>query len=122
MPLQTAVQLAQRAQLLFGDIADFGQRGVQHGRGMALRQDETVALGALRVVLVIVHDAAEVEAGDDICRRERTAGMAASGLAEHLDDVGAHMPCGFFYFRTALGNHAGTFLMSSPWQAWMHRG
>lgn len=38
MALQTAVQLAQREQLVVGDEAKLGKRGVEHRRGMAFER------------------------------------------------------------------------------------
>ena len=64
--LQTAVQLAQREQFVFGNIAELGERGVEHGRRMALRENEVIAFGMLRIGFGIVHHAAKIERGDDV--------------------------------------------------------
>ena len=66
MTLQTAVQLAQRKQFVFGNITKLGKRGVEHGRRMALRENEVIAFGMLRIGFGIVHHAAKIERGDDV--------------------------------------------------------
>ena len=91
MALQTAVQLAQREQLVVGDEAKLGKRGVEHRRGMALREDEVIALRVLRVILGVIHHAAEVERRNDIRGRKRPTRVTATGLFKHLDDVFAHV-------------------------------
>ena len=111
--LQTAVQLAQRKQFVFGNITKLGKRGVEHGRRMALRENEVIAFGMLRIGFGIVHHAAKIERGDDVRGGKRSARMTATGLFKHLDDVFAHV------VRTRLDlvygflNHAKTSISRS---------
>ena len=61
MALQSRAQLAQREQLLAGEVARLGEHGVQSRSRMALRQDEAVAPLPLRIARVVLQHAAEVQ-------------------------------------------------------------
>ncbi len=76
--------------MVAAEVARLGERGIEHRRGVALREHEAIAARPLGVGCVVAHDAAEEQHGDDVGCRERAAGVAAAGLGDHLDDVGPH--------------------------------
>ena len=90
MALKTGAQLSQGIQLVYRDVACFGQRGIERRRGMALGQDEAVSLRIGRVGRVMLQDATEIQRREDVGTGKRSTGMAAARLMEHLDDVCAN--------------------------------
>ena len=63
MALQLGADLAQAHQVLEREVAVVGERRVLDRRGVALAEDEAVALGPVRVLGVVPEDPV-VERGD----------------------------------------------------------
>ena len=105
MALQARAQLAQREQLLAGEVARLGEHGVQSRSRMALRQDEAVALIPIGSLGIMIEHSAEVQRRKDVGARQRPAGMPAARLRDHAHDVGAHLVRPPFKF-----GHACSFL------------
>ncbi len=82
----------ERVQLVFGGVAALRQHAVQHRRGMALGQNEAVAIGPFRIVRVVPQDI-EKQRGQNLDRGQRTSGMPGPGVRNHLDDVPADLLC-----------------------------
>ena len=102
--LVDGAELAQGVQLVFGAVARFGQRGVEHRRGMALGKDEAVAVGPLGVGRIVPHGI-EIERSDDIGGGERAARMAGARGSRHLNDVPPHAPGDRLQFFDGLLRH-----------------
>ena len=97
MPLQVAAQTAQHHQVFGGEIARFGQGHVQ-GRGrMPLAEDKAVPPFPGGIGRIMAH-LVEIEGGNHVDGRQRTAGMPRLGLVERLDDGDAQLPRLFFQF------------------------
>jgi hypothetical protein len=91
MPLVDGAEFAQGIQLADGGVGETGFRhdGIEHGRGVALGEDETVAIGPLGVLRVDAH-VVEVELDHDFDGRERSSGVPRLGGAGHLDNLAAN--------------------------------
>ena len=102
MPRRLAVELAEMADVVERDrrlaqplvlrIHRAGARQMQDGpqqhRGMAVRQDEAVAIGPDRVLRIEAHDPVP-ERVDQRGQRHRRAGMARLRLLDGIDGKGA---------------------------------
>src|SRR5690606_26232380 len=66
MSLQSATPLPECLQLLDGEIARVGERRVQHGRGVAVAQEEVVPLLPVGIGRIVTENS-EVEGGKDLC-------------------------------------------------------
>ena len=91
MALQAAVELPERHELFLGEVAELCERCIENRGGVALAEDEAIAVGVGCVIGVDVHDIAKVQGGDDVCCRKAATGMAAACLVQHLDDIDAHV-------------------------------
>ena len=87
--LQLGAEAAEAGQQRGVEVAGLGQRGVEHGRRVALAQHEAVAVGPIGPGGVVAQHAAEVERRQDLDRRQRPAGVPRLGRVRHLDDVAA---------------------------------
>ena len=58
MALIDGAELAQRVQLVDGRVAALGHDGVEHRSGVALGEDEAVAVGPLGIGGIVPHDVA----------------------------------------------------------------
>lgn len=68
-------------------------RRIAYRRDVTVRQDEVVALGPRRVFGVVVEDM-KIEEREDIGHAERTRGVTAPRILEHIDERDADV-CGF---------------------------
>ena len=91
MTLQNGVQLAEVRVLVAGDEALGGEHRVVAGGGVTLGEHEAVAVGIVRVLRVNAH-VIEEDAGHQLHRGQRTAGVAAAGVGGHRDDVTPYLP------------------------------
>ncbi len=85
MPFQVWMQRPQFQQLFFGEEPGLGPGGIEEGSGMALREDEPVAIGSFLILRIVPHDW-EKEGGNDVgggaaARRMPTAGRAGRPYA-----------------------------------------
>ena len=88
MALQMGADLAKPHQVVGREVAVLGERGVLDRRGVALGEDEAVALRPLRVGGIVAEHPV-VEGGDDVGGRERAVEVARLGDGEHADAVDA---------------------------------
>jgi hypothetical protein len=88
MALQVRADLAQPHQVVGGEVAVLGERRIQDRRGVALGEDEAVALGPARVPGIVAEDPV-VEGGDDVGRRERAVQVPCLRDRNHADTVHA---------------------------------
>ena len=70
MALKAAVQLAQRGELFFREVASLGKRGVKRRCRMALRKKETVTVFGLRIFRIVLEHAPEIQRTHNVCRRK----------------------------------------------------
>jgi hypothetical protein len=82
MALEHRADLAELLELGVREVAVLGKRRVEDRRGVALGEDEAVALGPVGPLRVVAEDP-EVERGDDVSRRERAVEVAGLGDREH---------------------------------------
>ena len=108
--LELAAELAERHQVFDREVAGLGQRPVDHRRGVALADDEAVAVGPEGVLRVVAHDA-EVERGGDLDGGEGAAGVAGVGGGDHLHDVPADALRDGLQFVDGNGLGAGQALL-----------
>ena len=97
MALQDAVELPEILKFVTADKAQLRQNSVIAGGGVALAQHKAVTVFHVGLCGVNAHVVVE-HAGHQLHRRQRAAGVAASGVGRHIDDVPAH-----------LTTHAGQF-------------
>jgi len=64
--LKDRAQLAQRRKVVAPEVAGLSECGVEHRRGMAFGEDESISARPARVRGVVTQHLAEVERGDDI--------------------------------------------------------
>src|ERR687891_587901 len=86
--LERAAELAQRDELLLGEVAASGHDGVERGDGVALGEHDAVAIGPVGSP-GIVSQAAEGDRHQQIDHRQRAAGMAGAGVGQHANDLHA---------------------------------
>jgi hypothetical protein len=86
MALQTRPELAERHQLLDGEVAGPRHRRVAHRDDVPIGEDQPVALRPVRILRVVFEDD-EVERREDVGHPERPGRMPAARLDQHLDDV-----------------------------------
>ena len=91
VPLEAALQLSEGHQLLDGEVAALGEDGVEDRRGVALAEDEAVAVRPVGALGVVAEDA-KIESAEDLDGGEGTARVAAARLGDHGDDVPADAP------------------------------
>ena len=91
MPLVHGAELAQGIQLADRGVGEAGFRhdGIEHGGGVALGENEAVAIRPLGVLGVDMH-VVEVELDHDFDGRERSSGVPRFGGAGHLDNLAAN--------------------------------
>ena len=89
--LQDGVELAEVRILVAGDKALGGEHRVVAGGGVTLGEHEAVAVGVVRVLGVNAH-VIEEDAGHQLHRGQRAAGVTAAGVGGHRDDVAPHLP------------------------------
>jgi hypothetical protein len=106
MPLQHRAELAQRREPLDREVAGLGKRCVEHGRRVALRQHEAVALGPGRLGRIVPHHA-EVQGRDDLHGGQGAAGVTGARSPHHPDDVAAHRTCDLRY-RFTVRRHVAS--------------
>ena len=82
--------MTERLELVVLEIPDLGERRVQNGGGMALREHEAIALRILGILGVVAHHAGEKERCHDVRRRKRPARMSGARRLEHLYDIAPH--------------------------------
>src|SRR5579884_3004561 len=81
-----------RVERLDVEESPFGKRRVDAGSGMALGEDEAVALGPVRTGWVDVEDLT-VEHGDNVGDRQARGDMRATAAAAHADDMAPQLEC-----------------------------
>src|SRR3989442_4781753 len=86
MTLEWAAELAQGDQALLGKVAGARHRRVHRGHRVALREDQTIALGPVGARRIVAH-ATEHDRHHEVDDRQRAAGMAGAGVAEHAEDL-----------------------------------
>jgi hypothetical protein len=91
MSLAAAPQLAEAHDILLAEPAQLVERRIERGRGVSLREEESVVRAVARIRRVEVHPSAEPELGHDVSSRKRAARMARAGCLEHPDDVAAQV-------------------------------
>ena len=91
--LQLAAEVAKRRDVLVGDPAQLVEDGVEHGRGVALGQEESVVGVVGLVGRVVGHGSGEPQHAHDIGRGERAAGVARLGGKDLPDNVLAQLVC-----------------------------
>ncbi len=64
MAFEIGVELPETQQRRTGHDASFSPRGIQHGRGVPLRQDEAIVVGAMRIVGIEAHLVKEQDRND----------------------------------------------------------
>ena len=84
--LQRRALFAQGVQHAHVEIALHGEGGILRGAGVALGEDEAVAVFPAGIFRVDVHGV-PVAGGDEIRHGERAAGMTGLRLVDHVDDV-----------------------------------
>ena len=95
--LVTAVHFAPIIQFGKWEETALGQGGIEQRRGMALAEDEAVALLPIRTGRVDVQ-LVEIQNCHDLRRRERPAWMARPAPVDEPQAVHAHLPGQFFQF------------------------
>ncbi len=90
MPLQQAVQLAQRAEVIPAKVAPLGQRGIPGRAGVALGEDKAIPVGPVRAGGIDAHHA-KIERGEDVGRGQGAAGVTGLCGVGHVDDVVADL-------------------------------
>ncbi len=86
MTLKQSVDLPQSVHLYLVKIACFRECCIKGGRGVPLGEDDSIPVRIFRIFRVMA-DLVGIQNRQDICNRERTAGMTALCLPRHLDDV-----------------------------------
>ena len=99
MAFQRAAELAEGRQLLFGKIAGLSQHRIKQGRGVAFAQNETIALGPMRIFRVIAKNAAEKESHRNLHPGQGTGRMPRTGGGSAGDDSFADRLGVSFQFR-----------------------
>ena len=84
VPFEIGIDAPQREQILARDDAGLGPRGVEDRRGVALREDEPIVVGVVRIARVVPHLRKE-ERSHDLGRRAAGRRMAAAGLGRRDD-------------------------------------
>ncbi len=90
MALVNGAELAQGVQLVLGGVAGLGHDGVKHRRGVPLGENEAVAIHPGWIVRSDAH-VIEVQLHQNFDGRERPAGMARPGRADHLDNLAPYL-------------------------------
>ena len=90
--LETAVMLTESFELLKGEKALKSKRGIKRGSGMTLGENESVSVTVLGVVYIYVH-LLKIEIRENICDRERAAGMSCACRVSRFDNAEADL-CG----------------------------
>ena len=92
--LQVAVNVPQRGQILDREKSAIGKRGIKARRGMALGEDEAVALRILGVLRVDPQFPV-IQVSKQVRSRQASAGMAGLGSMGGLDHAHTDL-AGFF--------------------------
>src|SRR5204863_7654044 len=88
MPLQPAVDLAERGQFREGEVAAARQHAVPYRADVPVAQEEEVLPAAVHVPLLrIVPEYMEVKGGEEIGAAQGTTGMTALDGMDHADNV-----------------------------------
>ena len=112
MTLQMGIGLAEGFQILNGEIALFGQSGVQNGGGVTFGEHHAVAVGIFGVFRIYLH-LRKIEIGDDICDGQGSAGVSCTCGMNALDDAHTDFDGDFLKFGQ-LGNFHGSLLSECP--------
>jgi len=92
LSLQTAVNGAQRQQLLDREKTFFRQAGIPHRAGMPLGQDKTIPVRAAWVLRINTQKM-KVQGSHNVSAGERPARMAGLRTEDFLDYILAHSAC-----------------------------
>jgi hypothetical protein len=87
MSLKAAAELAERQELRLREEARVGEGGVEDRAHMAGGEDKAVPAGLVRILGIVIHDAAEVEDCEYIARAEGAAGVSRFRLDKGADDI-----------------------------------
>jgi hypothetical protein len=88
MALQRAAELAQRDELLLGEVAGARHHRVERGHRVALGEHDAIAIGPAGA-LGVVAQAPEHDRHEQVDHRERAAGMPGARVGQHADDLDA---------------------------------
>ena len=81
MPLQTRVDRIEGVELLDGEISPHCQHGIESDGRVPLTQYDSVSIGKLRFAGIDM-DSVEVEVGQNIGDRQRTANMTGACIED----------------------------------------
>src|SRR2546426_931806 len=93
MALEPGVDLVKRVELGDREVTAERQDTVQANRGMALGEDESVAIRPVRTLRINAQDV-EIQRGQYVGRGQRTAEVASLGAVDRLDDQAPGLLCG----------------------------
>src|SRR5690606_24897463 len=92
MAFERTAELAQGLQLFLREVTGLGEDGVQQRGGVALAQDEAIALRRGGVLRIMAEEPTKVEANGDLDRRQRAGRMAGTGRGRAGDDASSNGP------------------------------
>ena len=91
MALKFAPELPQREQARNREDARFSQRGVEHRRGVALREHEAIARKGVGIGRIELH-CVKKRCGDEFCGGKARGGMAGAGGGSCAQRMDAQQP------------------------------
>jgi hypothetical protein len=83
--LQARIDGVERAQLFDREVPAQGQDRIERDRGMALTEDQAVAIGLARIVWVD-REPVEIEIDEDVRDRKRTTDVPGASLEHRAED------------------------------------
>ena len=92
MSLKTGVGFTESFYFFLREKSALSESGVKAGSGMTLRKHEAVAICLCGILRIYIHFL-KIKIGEDVGDRKRSAGMAASGVVNTLNDAETHLIC-----------------------------